>query len=81
MTALSTDRVTTSKGPLRRQDYPIAADAIGFAGAMACIDADGYLVRASATEGLSGVVGVLPRSFNVVVTVTTGAKFKVFAWA
>lgn len=62
--ALSADRVTKSKGPLRRQEYKVAADAVGYAGGMACIDADGYLVPASATAGLSGVVGVLTAGFD-----------------
>lgn len=62
--ALSADRVTKSKGPLRRQEYPVAADAIGYAGGMACINASGYLVPAAATAGFTDVVGVLTAGFD-----------------
>lgn len=58
MAALAADRVTKSKGPLRRQSYPVAADAVIYAGAMICIDADGYAIPASDTAGISNVVGI-----------------------
>lgn len=58
MAALSADRKTTSKGKLRRQEYPVAASQTIYAGALVCIDADGYAIPAADTAGISDVVGV-----------------------
>lgn len=58
MAALSADRVTKSKGNLRRQSYPVAASTVIYAGAMVCIDADGYAIPAADTAGISDVVGI-----------------------
>lgn len=58
MAALAADRITKSKGHLRRQAYPLAADAVIFTGAMVCIDADGFAIPAADTAGISDVVGI-----------------------
>ncbi len=58
MAALAADRVTKSKGKLRRQRYPVAASQVIYAGALVCIDADGYAIPAADTAGISPVVGV-----------------------
>lgn len=59
MAALTADRVTKSKGPLRRQRYKVAASAVLYAGAMVCLNATGFAVPASDTAGLSNVVGIV----------------------
>lgn len=65
--ALSTGRITKEKGPtygFRTESYPVAADAVGYAGGMACLDASGYLVAAADTAGLSDVVGIIQADFD-----------------
>lgn len=63
MAALAADRVTKSKGKLRRQRYPMGDDII-YAGGMVCINQSGYAVAASDTAGLSDVVGVSVATFD-----------------
>lgn len=58
MTALAADRVTTSKGKLRRQRYKVAASTVIYAGGMVCCNASGYAVPAANTAGFSDVVGI-----------------------
>lgn len=58
MAALTADRVTKSKGKLRRASYPVAASTTIYAGAMVCINTSGYAVPAADTLSFSDVVGV-----------------------
>ncbi len=59
MAPLAAARITKTKGGTpRRQSYLVADDAIIYAGGMVCLNATGYAVPASATAGLSDVVGI-----------------------
>lgn len=64
MAALTADRITKSKGPLRNARYPVAATTRIYCGALVCIDADGYAIPASDTAGISDVVGVATAQAN-----------------
>lgn len=67
MTALATGRITQEKGPtygFRTTAYPVAANAIGYAGGLACLDASGFLVPAADTVGFSDCVGVIQSDFD-----------------
>lgn len=56
MTALAADRNTASR-QADIKSYPVAVDII-YKGSLVCVNASGYLVPASDTSGLTGVVGV-----------------------
>ncbi len=56
--ALSADRITKSKGALRKQRYPVAASTTIYAGGLVCLNSSGYAIPAANTAGLSDVVGV-----------------------
>lgn len=58
MAALSNDRVTKSKGPLRRKRYLMAASQTIYKGGMVCLNASRLAVPAADTAGLSDVVGI-----------------------
>lgn len=52
MTELAADTPQVQIGPVQEDTQPVAADAVIWAGAQVCWDADGYLVPASQTSGL-----------------------------
>lgn len=58
MAALTADRITKSKGLVKRQAYPVAAGAKIFAGSMVCINTSGYAVPAADTANFSPVRGI-----------------------
>lgn len=64
MAPLSAGRITASKGPFREHAYPVADNAVGYAGGLACLNASGFLVAAADTAGLSDVVGVIEADFS-----------------
>jgi len=64
MAALTADRLTMTKGALRRQGYKVAANVVIFAGAMVAINAAGFAVPAADVAGLSRVVGVAAAKVN-----------------
>lgn len=51
MTALTTDRTTPKRGA-SRLSLPVAANAVIYAGALVCINATGYAVKASTSTTL-----------------------------
>lgn len=59
MTALSADRLTTSKNPGPTKAYPVAASVTIYAGGMVMIDSAGYARPAgSSLASAKGVVGI-----------------------
>lgn len=64
MAALTADRITKSKGPVRLATYKVAASTTIYAGAMVCMNATGYAVPAADTAAFSPVKGIAVAKAN-----------------
>lgn len=58
MAAATTDRLTKSKGTVKRLAYPVKANTKIFAGTMVCTDSTGFAVPAADTAAFSTVRGI-----------------------